>query len=263
VKPNSILIVDSSDHETDLNEFLIFKSLNITYTHTKIRGLTSQRNLALKMIKNSPNYVHFFDDDVLLPEDYLNNISLFTLSNPSVIGGSPLINFKQSFLATLFLLLRRYFRIKMEGRIIFGGFNIGVHNNYSYLDVEWLPGCAMFFKYENLGDLLFDEARTGYGLGEDVDFTYRLSKFGTLAITNSSTVTHLLSKTNRYGVARHLAADFVNRKKLINLKDSSCPKFEFLFSNILILFYLLLKTFYRPRFYFFKLLSFLRILIKV
>ena len=262
MKPYSILVVDSSDYKVDFNEFSIFKSLNIDYYHTKIKGLTSQRNLALKMVTESPNYVHFFDDDVLLPEDYLNKISAFTLSHPNVIGGSPLVNYRQLFFAKLVLLLRKYFGIRIEGRIIFGGFNIGVYNNYSYLEVEWLPGCAMFFKYENLLDLLFDESRTGYGLGEDVDFTYRLSKNGTLAVTNSSNITHLLSVTNRYSVARHLAADCVNREKIIKLKESSCPRFELLFSNIVILFYFFLRSFLSPKIYFYKLISFFRIMIK-
>jgi GT2 family glycosyltransferase len=247
VKPDLILVIDSSDQCLNQNFIDNYEGINLNYIYTKEVGLTKQRNLAIKLVDETYDFLHFFDDDVELPFNYFEDIKVFIDRNPNIVGGSPLVNFKKTFAGSLLNFLYKYLNIQVEGRILYGGFNIGVFNYYNALQVDWLPGCAMFFKRKELSGIFFDETRKGYGLGEDVDFTYRLKTRGPLVVTNSASVDHKLSPVNRLNSKDFFKMDILNRRSIIRLRNRKYQFLEFMVSFLLLNALLLIKSLYNPK----------------
>jgi GT2 family glycosyltransferase len=246
-KPDLILVIDSSDQFLDQKFINNYKGINLKYIHTKEVGLTKQRNLAIQLVDEKYDYLHFFDDDVELSTNYFQDIKIFIDRNPDIVGGSPLVNFKETFAGSLLNLLYKYLNLQVEGKILYGGFNIGVMNYYSSLQVDWLPGCAMFLKREKLGGIFFDVTRKGYGLGEDVDFTYRLKERGPMVVTNSAVVNHKLSPKNRLNSKDFFQSDIMNRRSIIRLRNRKYQSIEFIISFLLVNAIFIIKTLYNPK----------------
>jgi GT2 family glycosyltransferase len=57
-------------------------------------------------------------------------------------------------------------------------------------DVEFMQGCLMTARTDVARDLRFDERLPGYGLGEDEDFSYRLSRRGRVRFLPDVAIVH-------------------------------------------------------------------------
>jgi hypothetical protein len=202
------LIADSTTPKSRFDEFQSL--LNSKYPGNTIEhfyhlgGLPSARNACIRRIKNE-SVVHFFDDDVLLPRDYFEKVEEFLTKNNEYKGGGPRIvglytgfsqNWKTSFLTRLGL------------KPVYGKFTrSGKH--YWFPDaqrdaepVSWIPGCAMFFKPEVFLQYRFnDQMENGpgknYALGEDFDFTHRVSRQHKLGLVGNVAIQHLQSPSKR------------------------------------------------------------------
>ena len=67
--------------------------------------------------------------------------------------------------------------------------------------VQWLNGCASY-RRAVLENTRFDPALSGYALGEDLDFSYRIGKAWKLAVVPQAQLVHHASEKNRYDAAR-------------------------------------------------------------
>jgi GT2 family glycosyltransferase len=202
------LIADSTTPESRFSEF--HKALKSRYPKSNIDhfyhlgGLPSARNACIDKRENE-DVVHFFDDDVLLPEDYFEKVEMYLSVNTEYKGGGPRIsglylqnhlNWKANLLAH-FGLNPEYGKFTRSGR------------HYWFPDTEietetvsWIPGCAMFFKPEVFADYRFNEQMENgpgrnYALGEDFDFTHRVSRRLPLGVVGNVSIHHLQAPSKR------------------------------------------------------------------
>jgi GT2 family glycosyltransferase len=83
------------------------------------------------------------------------------------------------------------------------------------IDVDWLSGCSMSFRRRVFDRLRFDEGLPGYGLGEDVDLTYRVAQMGRLVVTPAARLQHLQSPTNRLDAVRYTRDELITRARRV------------------------------------------------
>ncbi|MEY4560662.1 MAG: hypothetical protein RL460_640 [Actinomycetota bacterium] len=209
---SKILVVDSSDSplEHDL-EFKKFSDLIEDFTIiTSDAGLTLQRNIALTWGSQAGlEIIHFFDDDVTFDSNYLGEVEKFLETNTDYVGAGGRV---RSPGLTPVSGLQVFQRLRgRPGTVNRAGDNRPVKPTATDCDVDWLPGCAMSFRLGSAANVRFDESRTGYGLGEDVDFSLRVKNFGKLKHLSSVSVIHHLSPVNRYKV-NQIARDSVEHR---------------------------------------------------
>lgn len=204
-----ILVIDSTEPQKRFNEFnhlmsATFPKMKINHIYHKGR-LPSARNAGIDFGMES-HLIHFFDDDATIPKDYFKKIEEFLDSHPDADGGGPRIlgsylprkNIEASFLKKI--LSRTYdlrFSIKKYGKVSKSCKNTWVQDLPGTEQmVDWIPGCAMFFKPEIFQFFRFnakmENGLKGYAFGEDMEFTYRVSrKFKLYAVDTCSIVHHL------------------------------------------------------------------------
>ena len=227
--PDLVLIVDSSD---------VFSQIDANYKFTinhiqSEKNLTLQRNRALKLLSNlqDDSRVHFFDDDVILGDRYIEKISE-TFENFSNIDGicartSEILDKKPNMYMRFFMLDSIY-----SGRVLRSGVNVQFREAKCNYEVDWLPGCCMSYRFGKIKNLTFDETRKGVGWGEDVDFSYRLSKQCRLLCDTDLEITHSLSVTNRDSRVKQYLKVIENRFKLAQVPNSKVHEIFILWSLI-------------------------------
>ena len=89
-----IVIVDSSDDNSSFEQYKKVTSEQSNCFYQKsAKGLTFQRNVGISFCKNfNSDYLCFFDDDVILEQDYLetavNNLKSFSSESVSFCGNA-------------------------------------------------------------------------------------------------------------------------------------------------------------------------------
>jgi glycosyltransferase involved in cell wall biosynthesis len=209
-----VIIVDSTEPKSRWEAFSIqlsefFPDIHITHFFHKGR-LPSARNAGI-LLNKQHDLIHFFDDDVTIPNDYLVSIEKFLIENPGVMGGGPRI--KGIFLPndikekSLFKdLIRRYFNFRLKVRS-YGKIGKNCKNHWvpdvegAGHSVDWIPGCAMFYKPIIFKKYLFnsnlENGFLGYALGEDMEFSYRVSREFNLKSVGSTAIEHHLAPSPR------------------------------------------------------------------
>ena len=200
LSPKIIIIVvtsqeDLSENIDSLKETLLEKEI-LLEIFVSAPGLTKQRNFGLSKVNGDIDIVHFFDDDVILPPEYLDIVdSLFqSRLDVSGIGGRTTDNtgIKVSSLERFFLL-----NSKSAGVLLPSGINVGFRYSVDPYDVDWLPGCTMSYRISKILGISFDESREGVGWGEDVDFSARVAERGKLLMFSHPRILHTKSNVFR------------------------------------------------------------------
>lgn len=207
LKPDELFIVDDGDlAEFPFKEELETADIRCFYLKKAVPGLTASRNEGIKSA--SGGIIFFFDDDVVLEPDYIEEIlSIYRNDAEGLIGGvggiqsnrylSKLKDYLLWFVETLFF-LNGY----REGRVLPSGFctDFGTTPFPIQKDtpVDFLAGCAMSFRKNIFQSFSFDSDRyLGYGLGEDKDFTFRVSRKYGLIVNPHAKLLHLESRNMR------------------------------------------------------------------
>ncbi len=213
--PDEVIIVDSSDAPIRDNEDFkkigedLASSMTILYLHTQ-PGLTFQRNQGIKSARG--DVVYFFDDDVILEPTYLEKMQVIFENNPVYLGGMgnirPLGHYRVSvnLLRALFFCQRNY----SHGKFTFSGMSTHALGNQKFSEVQVLSGCCMAFRSLVFNQNLFDERLRFYGYMEDCDFSYRVSREGSLFFNPEAVVQHNESPLNRDKVVTNKAMFIAN-----------------------------------------------------
>lgn len=181
--PTCTIIVDSSE-ENDSSLKNDNSALEIIHLRTETKSASYQRNVALdyvfkKFKLNENDLISFLDDDLIIPDDYLEK-QLFgiELGFAGFSGISVNPNFQSNLVTRIlgFLLCLFQIKTKASGKVLKSGFaNPVMHNSeYRFHRVEWLICCSIW-KSKYLQEIRFDENLDGYSLGEDVIFSTYLS----------------------------------------------------------------------------------------
>lgn len=208
VMPQEIIVVDSSDTPLERNnQFLAtfvtsqFPETKLSYFHTK-PGLTYQRNYGIKRALGS--VIYFFDDDVILHVDYLEQMQKVFDSHPSYAGGmGDIININKK-PSLKYRWLRKFFLLPHEGgsgNFTWSGMPTHPYGTKKFKSVEIAGGCCMAFRATVLKHHYFDEHFHGYASLEDADIGRRISLEQPLFFNPSAQLIHNESPAARDRVA--------------------------------------------------------------
>src|SRR5262249_4464861 len=214
--PEEIVIVDASttpalDAADRLAECM--RSCHVSLIGSP-PGLPRQRNLGT--LATTGSVVVYLDDDVVLDADYLAAVArTFEDDGTRQIGGvggaqvpdpTPREGLLRRAACRLFL-LDTYGRgvVKRSGRPDY------VFSPRARTEVEFLSGCNMAYRREVLDALSFDERLDGYALGEDLQFSYRVSRRWKLVLTPEARLNHRHTGGGRPARDEHQAMAVFNR----------------------------------------------------
>lgn len=206
-KPDELIIIDDGALDMQWLKNLVKDQIPLVYRKKDKPGLTRSRNLGVEIATGE--IISFLDDDVELSENYFEVIEkLFTEDREKKIGGigGYIIANKKTALRHVKNGLERLALLRGKpGSVLSTTANTFVEEKpQSEVQVDWLAGCSMNFRREVFTKDSFDTWFTEYGLGEDLEFTYRIkTKSGwVLIITPQTTLEHHHSPTARIAERR-------------------------------------------------------------
>jgi GT2 family glycosyltransferase len=218
-RPDELLVVDASPgDETERIVAGEHTRCPVAYWRVAgpLRGLTRQRNFALARVAH--DLVAFFDDDVVLDEHCLAELERAHRLADDIVG---IGCFAEPFTPpTRLWKIRRVLGIVPHlrpGSYTTSGMSIPwrFHEPTDRLvEGDWLPGCAMMVKTRTARQLLFDESLTGYGQGEDLDFSLRLRTRGRLAVAGAARCLHLHEPAGRPDALKLGQMEISNRYRI-------------------------------------------------
>ena len=218
--PHVILVVDSSDD--DATERVVggrsFGPLadRLEY-HRSLAGLTHQRNAGVALTRS--DIVHFIDDDVVLEPGYIAAVmAAFSADERgAILGvGGLVTNAHHEGRSSL----RRLFGLygDRSGAVLASGRNVLAVDLVVDADVDWLSGCSMSYRRTLFDVIRFDEDLPGYGLGEDVEFSYRVRQHGRLLVATAARLVHLQSPTNRLTSVQYTRDELITRARRVRAR---------------------------------------------
>lgn len=218
--PRVVRIVDSSDgRETEgvvASHATAALAAVLVYQRAE-PGLTRQRNAGVDA--SGGEIIHFIDDDVVLEPEYIAAILAIFATDRSgdVLGVGGLVtnvhHDRPPWSKRLFGLYG-----DNPGQVLTSGRNVLPVDLRADQEVEWLSGCSMSYRRRVFDRQRFDEGLPGYGLGEDVDLSYRVSRSGRLVLTTSARLVHLQSGTNRLTTVQYTRDELITRARRVRAR---------------------------------------------
>jgi GT2 family glycosyltransferase len=180
-----VIVVDAS---SDRSAEAVADEFRAQYV-PRAPGLTAQRNRGAETATG--DVVVFLDDDVEVAPDFFARLEE-AYGDETVIGATgKVIEPESGRLGGPRSLLRK---------LLPGGGREGTFTRFGYprylrnadrpIDVEFMQGCLMTARREAVVRVRFDEEMPGYALGEDEDFSYRLSRVGRIRYRPDVVVRH-------------------------------------------------------------------------
>ena len=172
-----------------------FPQLPIDYVRSSYPCLTKQKNQGIAHVAPDIDLVCFFDDDIILEDDAIQNMLQFWEDNGEEVGGVAfnIINVekrKTSFMKKFFLTSS-----EAKGRIMRSGYGAMLSPVDDSIFTDWIFGGATVWRREIFEKYHFDEWFEGYGYGEDLDFSYNVGKKYKLAVIAEARVQHIKDYT--------------------------------------------------------------------
>lgn len=204
VVPEELVIIDSSDQPLQKSErfnelchAVQQKNIMVIYAHTR-PGLTYQRNQAVT--RATGKILYFFDDDVILDPHYLERMQAIFEDNPHYAGGMGNVTNDTYEKPLLDYTIRKFFLLpRLDPRGIFTASGMPMHpyGSPTAAHVQVLGGCNMAYRRAIFARHHFDERLGGYGYLEDVDLSYRVSRYAPLFYNPAAMVQHMHSPVSR------------------------------------------------------------------
>ena len=203
--PDQIIIIDQSEDENVIKQKLIKKmkdtKISLDYIHDRsINGLVQAKAYGLRF--NKSEIITFFDDDIVLEKNYLENINKVFVKEKKIIGANGVIlNFpKKSFLQ------RFFFKISHVG--IFSDNRYDVVNSINKESkepklVNTLSGGLSSWRKEVFKEVNFDSINHFHAY-EDKEFSIRINQKypNSMYIIPEAKLNHFHSKINREGILK-------------------------------------------------------------
>jgi len=195
VKPVQVIIADGGDAPLE-GLFEEFPGLKISYVRVLPASLTVQRNAGIRKLTGEATLAAFFDDDIMLEKNAIENMMDFWGSAPDNTAGAAfnitgVMCRKPAFVEKIFLT-----NAEKPSSILLSGFQSRVCSQIRTLPVEWLAGCGMVWRKNIFKEFMFDEWFTGYARYEEIDFSYRVGRKYKMFIVADAKIRHLNGPEN-------------------------------------------------------------------
>jgi GT2 family glycosyltransferase len=211
-QPDELLVVDGDEQGSAravVEDFRARSGAPPTRYLQAAPGLPHQRNVGVDAAEG--DVVVFADDDVEFAPDVFAVLGR-AYGDPLTVGATARIEESES---------RRVGGRRSRLRSLLpGGGREGTMTRFGYprrivtadepRDVEFMTGCFMSARREAAREVGFDENLPGYGLAEDEDFSYRLSRRGRLRYLPEARIVH-----HNTGFRTHGSREF-NRMLVVN-----------------------------------------------
>lgn len=225
--PNEVIIVDGSTNQKT-QEALVAKNYNLPIKYflvdKSLRGLTKQRNYGVRKIDPNCDVVAFLDDDIVLTDTYFEKIRELYCQKEDCIGAGGYIvenivwrklkpDEKVSFCDYAYdgyvkkdvgrNLLRKAFGLLSNTPPCWmppssHGRSVGdLPPSGKIYHVEYFMGGVASYRKQLFDHISFSEYFQGYGLYEDLDFTIRASKIGSLYVHTGARLYHFHEPSGR------------------------------------------------------------------
>lgn len=217
VKPNEMVIIDSSDSPiiseqkfldiaTELNK----NNITLIYKHT-LPGAAYQRNIGIALA--SGDVFYFFDDDVVLKNNYIFHLQKTLELNPQYAGGMGLVNgiYRRFSVNRALRILFFMQRAHASGHFTCSGMPTHPYGKIAFREVSVLCGCSCY-RAHIAKKYLFDERLGRYSYMEDCDLSRRVSCNHKLFYNPAAQLDHLHS---------HLARDSALQNRAIFIRNYS------------------------------------------
>lgn len=180
-----LILVDSSEpkyiENLDFKEFFYKYQAKYKFKYIQSNpGLTLQKNNGVS--EASGDMLFFFDDDIVLDENFITSMVNIFKTKPEYMGGMGRIcneKRKNTFGRKIYYLFLRLFALpggKNDGSFTSSGFPNMPHDNDLFFESMAIAGGVTAFRKEVFYFYKFDESLTGYSYLEDADFSYRVSR---------------------------------------------------------------------------------------
>ena len=188
--PHEVLVVDGSEDADAAAVTAEFQAAGFPVQHVRApRGLTRQRNVGLDAATG--DVVLFLDDDARVEADVLqrltsayDDVSVVGVTGKVVEPASNKVGNKTSRVRTLLP------GGGAQGEFTRFGYPRRLLDEDTDRDVEFMGGCFMSARLDVARRVRFDEGLPSYGLAEDEDFSYRLSREGRVRYIAGAVVHH-------------------------------------------------------------------------
>lgn len=177
VMPEECIIVDQSDNEKtrELFEATDLGPTRKVYAHQKTKSLILARNNGIKRAAKT-EFLCFLDDDLELFPDFFEKLMHPFRAYPERdyaggMGTFEALEWKRDRFSEFFLLPHYG-----SGKFLTNGQPTFPHWKQEFCEVEFLSGGITMYRTEIIKRFMFDERLIGYGYGDDVDVSYRVSR---------------------------------------------------------------------------------------
>jgi GT2 family glycosyltransferase len=144
-------------------------------------GLCAQRNRALELLTGDCDVVVFYDDDFVPSRRAIEGVAHLFATAPHIAGATGLV-------------LRDGIGCggisREAANAIVDDYDRSEHARVIVTPASGTYGCNMAFRILSIGEARFDEALPRYGWQEDIDFSVRVGRAGSIVSTNAFAGVH-------------------------------------------------------------------------
>jgi len=207
-KPNQIIIIGDSESSVIFNYINRLKNdlkdedTQLDYKkNKKEKSLTIARNQGLNYTNG--NIILFLDDDVILEKNYLANLKTAFRENLHIFGLQGLVTnwpARSPAQKFFFTFAKKILHPKYDCFVTPSWLTVyDPQPNKELSSCEWFSGCNQAYRWEVFSDLRFDEQLKKYSSGEDIDFSYRVSRKypNSLFLLSTARCVHNMSPAGR------------------------------------------------------------------
>ena len=190
--PEQLIVVDSDEErsaEPVVGRFAeALPDVDVQYVAVAERGTSRQRNTGMAVARG--DVVVFADDDVEFDSDVFRALAA-AYDEPDVVGATGrVVEAEQRRVGGARTPARRLLG-GPEGTMTRFGYPRRITHPFVARDVEFMYGCLMSARLDLGREVGFDERLPGYGLAEDEDFGYRLSRRGRVRYVPDACLLHM------------------------------------------------------------------------
>lgn len=183
--PDELVVIDDGALSSLWLNGIVRDRLPLKYFKKTTAGTAESRNKGSELANGE--ILAFIDDDTELLPNYFEEIEKVFLADPekkiAAVGGY-IIEPDRKKAAKIKHALEKFFLLRgPEGSVLRSTANTSIETApAAMVEVDWMPSCSLNIRRDVYRKHLMDTWFTGYSLGEDLEFTYRIRRTTSLKL---------------------------------------------------------------------------------